>query len=148
MSRQDKRSLKGSRSWCAVAFIALVAVGCSGSSASDSTSPTVLARPSSPAKVTIAAPTNGEVIHGNSVHVAIELADAKVVRATTTNIVPDEGHLHLSLDDRLVSMNFRLDSEISKVKPGLHILQVEFVASDHLPFDPRVIAQVTFEVKP
>jgi hypothetical protein len=148
MGRRDTRSPTGSRAWYAIAFVALVAVGCSGSSASDSTSLIVLARPSSPAKVTIAAPTNGEVIHGTNVHVAIELADAKVVRATTTNIVPDEGHLHLSLDDRLVSMNFRLDSDIANVKPGLHILKVEFVASDHLPFDPRVIAQVTFEVKP
>jgi hypothetical protein len=26
-------------------------------------------------------------------------------------------------------------------------LRVEFVASDHLPFDPRVIAQVAFEMK-
>jgi hypothetical protein len=33
------------------------------------------------------------------------------------------------------------------VAPGQHTLRVEFVASDHLPFDPRVISEVVFEVK-
>jgi hypothetical protein len=27
-------------------------------------------------------------------------------------------------------------------------VQVEFVATDHAPFDPRVLAAVTFEVTP
>ena len=38
-------------------------------------------------------------------------------------------------------------AKLTAVQPGLHVLRVEFVASDHLPFDPRVIAQVAFEVK-
>ena len=29
----------------------------------------------------------------------------------------------------------------------MHILKVEFVANDHAPFDPRVIAEASFEVK-
>ena len=28
----------------------------------------------------------------------------------------------------------------------MHVMKVEFVAADHLPFDPRVVSAVTFEV--
>jgi hypothetical protein len=34
------------------------------------------------------------------------------------------------------------------VTPGRHTLQVEFVAVDHGPFDPRVRATVVFDVVP
>jgi hypothetical protein len=36
---------------------------------------------------------------------------------------------------------------LSNLTPGQHLLKVEFVASDHAPFDPRVIAAVAFEVQ-
>jgi hypothetical protein len=44
-------------------------------------------------------------------------------------------------------MSFGLHEPIRKVAPGTHLLRVEFVASDHLPWDPRVFDNVTFEVK-
>jgi hypothetical protein len=34
------------------------------------------------------------------------------------------------------------------VLPGSHHLQAEFVAVDHGPFDPRVLASVAFRVVP
>ena len=117
------------------------------SSAVSTTGSPPAARPSSPAKVQIVTPTNGEVIHGPVVKVEVRLQNARIVAATTTNITPDEGHLHLYLDDRIESMNFSTSATLPAVQPGLHVLRVEFVASDHLPFDPRVIAQVAFEVK-
>ena len=95
----------------------------------------------------IVTPTSGEVIHGSVVPVRVRLENATIVAATTTNIRPDQGHLHLYLDDQIESMNFSTSATLQAVKPGLHVLRVEFVASDHLPFDPRVIAQVAFEVK-
>jgi hypothetical protein len=91
-------------------------------------------------------PTDGEVVHG-SVDVKVQLENATIVPVTTTNITPDQGHLHLYLDDQIESMNFSTSAKLTAVQPGLHVLRVEFVASDHLPFDPRVIAQVAFEVK-
>ena len=33
------------------------------------------------------------------------------------------------------------DTTLTILTPGTHILQVEFVANDHAPFDPRVIAE-------
>jgi hypothetical protein len=104
-------------------------------------------RPSSPAKVQIVTPTVGDVIHGSVVDVRVRLENARIVAVTTTDITPDQGHLHLFLDDQLEGMNFSTSATLTAVQPGLHVLRVEFVASDHLPFDPRVIAQVAFEVK-
>ena len=133
--------------WVTIAVIALVATACS-SGASSAGSPSVLARPSSTGTLTIVSPTDGQVVHGTSVRVRTKLTGARVVAASTTNIVPDEGHLHITLDGEIVAMNFGLSDELTGLTPGIHTLQVEFVASDHLPFDPRVIQQVTFEVKP
>jgi hypothetical protein len=30
---------------------------------------------------------------------------------------------------------------------GTHVVKVEFVAADHLPFEPRVLSQAAFVVK-
>ena len=124
-----------------------LAAACSGGS-STSGPASSLSRPSSTGTIQIVSPTDGEVIRGSDVPVKVKLTGAKVVAATTTNIVADEGHLHLTLDGEVVSMNFSTTDTLTDVSPGIHTLQVEFVASDHLPFDPRVIEQVTFQVKP
>ncbi|HJY32337.1 MAG TPA: DUF6130 family protein [Actinomycetota bacterium] len=105
-------------------------------------------RPSSTAKLAIVAPKVDEVVHGSSVDLRVKLQGAKLVPATTTNIVPDEGHLHVILDDTLISMTQGLEQTIPDVPPGPHRITVEFVASDHAPFDPRVVAVVAFEVEP
>jgi hypothetical protein len=126
--------------------LAVLAGGCSTGTDVGNSTPDV--RPSSPAKVAILSPTNGQVVHGPNVKIRIRLTGAKIVPATTTDIVPTKGHLHVYLDDQIVSMNFKLTGDIGGLKPGLHILRVEFVASDHRPFDPRVFTAVTFEAKP
>jgi hypothetical protein len=132
---------------------ALLLAACGGSS--DGTTGAVTGstassqdRPSSTARLSIAAPKVDQVVHGSSVDLRVRLKDAKLVPATTTNIVPDEGHLHVLLDDKLISMTEGLEQTIPDVTPGPHRIQVEFVASDHAPFDPRVVAVVAFVVKP
>ena len=127
--------------------VAVLASACSKGSAEPGGSPTPDVRPSSPAKVAILSPTNGQIVHGSSVKIRVQLTGAKIVPATTTHIVPTRGHLHVYLDDQIVSMNFKLTGDIGEVKPGMHVLRVEFVASDHLPFDPRVFTAVTFEAR-
>ncbi len=94
------------------------------------------------------APKVGQVVHGSNVDLRVKLQDAKLVPATTTHIVPDEGHLHVILDDTLISMTEGLEQTIPDVAPGEHRIMVEFVASDHAPFDPRVVSVVAFEVQP
>jgi len=140
----------------AVTAIVVLLAACSsggGSPQSDggatgSTTPSVSAdRPASTAKLTIITPTNGEVVHGTTVQMKVRLKDATIVPATTADIVPDEGHLHVILDDQLISMTGETTQLLSNLTPGQHLLKVEFVASDHAPFDPRVIAAVAFEVQ-
>ena len=119
-----------------------------GGGASGATSDSSSGRPSSTAQLSIASPNVGEVVHGSTVDLQVKLQGAKLVPATTTDIVPDEGHLHVLLDDTLISMTEGLEQTIPDVPPGPHRIQVEFVASDHAPFDPRVVAIVAFEVAP
>lgn len=133
----------------ATAFV-LAACGSSDDGGSGPTGATAPSsdRPSSTAKLTIVLPKVGEVVHGSNVDLRVKLQDAKLVPATTTHIVPDEGHLHVILDDTLISMTQGLEQTIPDVAPGEHRIMVEFVASDHAPFDPRVVSVVAFEVKP
>ncbi|HEX2625382.1 MAG TPA: hypothetical protein VHL56_00580 [Candidatus Limnocylindrales bacterium] len=110
-------------------------------------SPTLGPRPSSEATVQIAEPANGATIVGDSVHVVLKLNGAKIVTATTTNIRPDEGHVHLYLNGQIVSMNYGLEQDLP-VTPGTYVFRAEFVAADHAPFNPRVeSAEVVFTVK-
>jgi hypothetical protein len=128
-----------------VLALALVSAGCGGGGDGP---PTPTARPSSPAKVTIESPTNGESFPaGTEIPVKVQLTGAKIVKQTTKNITPTTGHLHLLVDNAVVSMNYATTETLKGVEPGMHVMKVEFVAADHLPFDPRVISAVTFEVK-
>jgi len=131
----------------AVAIVALAASACSKAYVPIGRSPSTSARPSSPAQVTILAPANGQVVHGSTVTIRVKLVGAKIVPATTTHIVPTEGHLHVYLDNQIAGMNFKLTDQVGNLTPGMHVLRVEFVASDHLPWDPRIFSQVTFEVR-
>jgi hypothetical protein len=138
----------------AALLLAAALAGCSGGqsgsggqTATPTTTAAAAARPSSPAKLTIEAPHNGQVVGGTGLKLQLGLQNAKVVAATTTNIRPDQGHVHVMLDGRLISMNYGLSETLPKLTPGTHVLQVEFVAADHLPFEPRVLNQAAFEVK-
>ena len=67
--------------------------------------------------------------------------------ATSTDLKPDEGHIHVILDGQLVTMTSGTEPTIPDVAPGHHVIQVEFVANDHGPFFPNVVAVSSFEVK-
>jgi len=104
-------------------------------------------RPASPATVAILQPTANSTVTGTSVHVVLKLTGATIVQQTTTAIKPDEGHVHLYVNNVLVSMNYGLEQDLP-VQPGTIVLKAEFVASDHAPFNPRVWSpEVIFTVK-
>lgn len=105
-------------------------------------------RLSSSAQLSLVSPTANEVVHGTTLHVVVALTGATIVAATTTAVRPDQGHIHLYVDNNLVSMNYGTTQDL-QVAPGTHILHAEFVASDHYPFDPRVVTpDVIFTVQP
>ena len=137
------------RAGVAIALAAALMMTACGSTngSADGGSPPPSPRPSSPAQITIVSPKEGSVVRGPSVVVRVKLTGATIVPATTKNITPTTGHLHLSLDGKLISMNYQATQTLPDVPPGPHVLKVEFVAADHLPFNPRVITGVTFTVK-
>jgi hypothetical protein len=144
----------------ALALAALLLAGCSsgGSSSGGSAqngsgqaSATTAAgatadRPASTGKLSILAPRNGQVVKGTNLTLKLDLKGARIVQATTTKIQPDQGHVHVMLDGKLISMNYKLSEKLPKLTLGTHLIQVEFVAADHLPFDPRVLTQAAFQV--
>jgi hypothetical protein len=109
--------------------------------------PGSLSRPTSTGQLAIVSPRPAEIFQGDpaTVPVSLSLSDATVVPVTTIHVVPNQGHIHLYLDDSLVTMT-GLEASLS-VEPGTHTLRAEFVASDHGPFRPPVTAEVTFEVQ-
>jgi hypothetical protein len=137
-----------------IALIALLVVACNSSPASGQSAGAAASapasprnRPSSPAVVAIVMPTSGETVTGTTVRVVLSLTGGQIVSATTTKIRPDQGHLHLYVDNILVSMNYGLEQDLP-VHPGTYVLKAEFVAADHAPFSPRVwSAEVLFTVK-
>jgi len=138
----------------AAVVVAVLTAGCSGGSGSGApptttgSPPNPATRPSTPATLAILQPKNGEVFTGApaTIHVKVKLTGARIVRPTSTHIVPTQGHLHVYLDGRIVSMNFGVNATVGNVNAGVHRLVVEFVASDHFPFNPDVRQTVTFDV--
>jgi hypothetical protein len=126
----------------ATSVIVLTACGSDGGGPA----PTPAARPSSTGRLEVTAPQPGEVIQDDGVTVRLRLEGASVIRETSTRLAPDEGHIHLSLDGRLVTLLGGLEERLTGLTPGQHVIQAEFVASDHGPFSPRVIQVVTFSV--
>jgi hypothetical protein len=133
-----------------VVMVAGLLTACGGGSdgAGSPTGAVPIERPASTAELEIVEPTAGSVIEDTTVELRVRLDDATIVPETTTDVVPDEGHLHVLLDDELISMTEGLEQSIPDVEPGPHRITVEFVASDHAPFDPRVVVVTTFEVAP
>jgi hypothetical protein len=135
----------------ALAALAVVLLGACSSGGGSTAAPaptTLAARPSSTAKLSILAPRNGQTLSRRASEVRLDLTGAKIVSHTTTRIRPDQGHIHLLVDGKLVAMNYGLDERLPTLSPGQHLVQVEFVAADHAPFDPRVLTQAAFTVKP
>jgi hypothetical protein len=132
-----------SQSLLAAAMVATLGAGCGAPAApSQLAAPSAALgpRPSSPAKVEILQPTSNAALTGTTLHVVLKLTGATIVQATTTTIKPDEGHVHLYVNNILVSMNYGLEQDI-QVQPGSIDLKAEFVAADHYPFNPRVWSQ-------
>ena len=131
------------RFFVALAALALLLTACGDGAANQSSA----RRPTSTAKLEIVEPAAGASIPGGAVKVRLGLEGARIVAAATKDLKPDEGHIHLTMDDKLQSMTFGLEDQI-QAAPGTHLLLAEFVAGDHAPFNPRVLVTRTFVVPP
>jgi hypothetical protein len=108
------------------------------------------ARPASTASLTIERPSQNATVSGDDLEVVLRLDGGTIVDSTSTTLTPDTGHVHVSLDGEVVSMTYGLVQSVSlrSVAAGTHLLQAEFVAADHGPFEPRVTAVVRFVKEP
>ena len=106
-------------------------------------------RPRSTARLAIISPQRGTVISAETFELNIRLDGATIIEEASTDVRPDTGHLHVTIDDRLQSMTGGLQQELdsSGLTNGQHTLTVEFVAADHGPFSPRVAVGVDFTVE-
>ena len=107
----------------------------------------LLTRPTSSAVLEIVSPRAGEFVRGDPATILVELrlAGGKIVPTTSLHLEPNTGHIHLYLDGSILAMT-GLTTHII-VLPGVHTLRAEFVALDHGPFRPPVIASVMFRVR-
>ena len=130
------------------ASLAACAPAPSAGAAAPGASAAIGPRPSSSATLTVVSPMDGQSVTGPTVHIVINLVGARIVSATTTDIRPDEGHIHLYVDNNLVSMIYGMTLD-QAVPAGTHVMRAEFVAADHVPFNPRVVTpDVVFTVAP
>ena len=130
---------------CAAVGLAFALASCGGSGSSSSPSPsaqTSIARPSSTAKITIVSPTAGQVVSTDGVIVKVSLEGATLATQASTNLRPDQGHIHLLVDDKTITLLGSLEVQTGPLTSGPHLIQVEFAANDHGPFNPRLLAQV------
>ena len=146
MAQRLPRTRRARAAVLLAAALGLAACSGGGGSAQPAATTAAAARPSSPAKLTIETPRNGQTVHQDRPEVRLELVGAKIVNQTTTHIQGNEGHIHLLVDGKLVNMNYGLSQRLPELPPGQHVLQVEFVAADHAPFEPRVLTQAAFQV--
>ena len=134
-----------------LAVAAFAVAACSGGedgggTGTPATTTAAAARPTSQAKLTIMTPRNGQTVRQERPEVRLGLDGGRIVSQTTTRVQGDEGHIHLHVDGKLVDMNYGLRQRLPQLPPGQHVVQVEFVAADHAPFDPRVLTQAAFQV--
>jgi hypothetical protein len=126
-----------------LALVALaVSAGCGSSSKSG-------ARPTTPARLTIIAPTPNAVV-GPDFTLEFRVDGGRVVKRTSGKLTSDEGHIHVTLDGKLIQMLNSTTFDLHNQPAGRHTLQAEFVAVDHAPFVNRasVTRSVFFEVRP
>ena len=123
--------------------VALAFVACGGSAKPKASPSSSTARPSSTAVLAIVSPKEGDTVATSGVNVKISLTGAHIVPAGSRALRPDEGHVHLRVDGITITLFGGLEVSTGMLKPGPHLIEVEFAASDHGPFNPRVIQRVT-----
>ncbi|HET7929503.1 MAG TPA: hypothetical protein VFM40_08125 [Actinomycetota bacterium] len=108
--------------------------------------PPAAIRPRSTATLSFVEPTPNQEITGSMLNVRLRLDGGRIVQSSSTTLTPDTGHIHLFVDGVIVSMTYGKEQRVplGGLEPGPHVLQAEFVAADHGPFEPRVTATEQF----
>ena len=127
-----------------VLVIAALAVGTGafafgGSSSSTSSSGTVAAPDG--VDIQITTPDDGSSVPaGRPLTVEADIIGGSLTAATESDD-PTQGHLHVFVDDELISMPTRPTQEI-ELEGGDHTIVVEFTTADHKSFEPRILDSI------
>ena len=127
-----------------VLVIAAFAVGTGafafgGSSSSTSSSGTVAAPDG--VDVQITTPDDGSSVPaGRPMTVEADIIGGSLTAATDSDD-PTQGHLHVFVDDELISMPTRPTQEI-ELEGGDHTIVVEFTTANHKSFEPRILDSI------
>lgn len=123
----------------------MLAIVCMTTACGGSDKPTTT-RPRSTATIAISKPVANAKISTKTFTVKLDLQGGKIVDIVSQDLTPNEGHLHVSVDGKILTQTFWLSQKLKTPKKGEHLLQAEFVAKDHGPFSPRVLSTIPFEV--
>ena len=104
-------------------------------------------RPRSTASLKIAEPAANATIDAKTFTVELDLEGGRIVKVVSQDLTSDEGHVHVSIDGKIISQTFGKKEKVKAPAKGRHLLQAEFVAKDHGPFSPRVLDAVPFTVR-
>lgn len=104
-------------------------------------------RITSSATLSIVEPQPGAVVRTSTMPVVIRLEGATLSTKESINVRPGLGHLHAAIDGKQVSASLGLRDrvDVNRLAAGRHLLQIEYVATDHASFSPPVLAVVSFE---
>jgi hypothetical protein len=107
----------------------------------------VAKRPAATVRLEILAPDPGAVLGGDPavVTVQLRLVDVGNLSSDSPHPSPTVGHIHVYVDGKALSMSPSLSGRV-EVRPGKHLLEADFVAGDHGPFNPPVRSTLIFEV--
>ena len=119
---------------------------CGGSQPNSHASSSGTGRPITPGRLEILQPTANQQTEPNLTAV-LKLTGATFAGQTTTNVTPNQGFIHISVDNQQLEIVDTTEVPLYGIAPGPHVLQAEFVASDHAPFQNRPTASVSFTVK-
>jgi hypothetical protein len=148
LSRLRDRGFAGLPRWSGWALIGLAPIAFVASIAVPSIlwPPPAAIRPASTATLSFVEPRPNQEVTGTTLDVRLRLDGGRIVQSSSTTLTPDAGHIHVFVDGAIVSMTYGTEQRIpiAGLDPGPHVLQAEFVAADHGPFDPRVTAMEQF----
>lgn len=95
--------------------------------------------PTTRMRIEVATPVDGQVLSSGEVLINVRLLEPAGASWTPVGqLSPATGHIHVSVDGRVISMAWSPSIAIP-VSPGRHAVTVELVAGDHRPFSPRVL---------
>jgi hypothetical protein len=91
--------------------------------------------------VEIVEPSDGDSVPANKpFDVETDVAGGELTSASQSDD-PTLGHLHVFVDDQLVSMP-NVPTQELELEPGEHSIVVEFTTADHRSFEPRITDEI------